>query len=299
MTPWPQTLGATVNWKLCIERLETRDCPATVNLFNGILTVTGTNGNDVITITQTGNTIQVGGQGFNAALVNRVVVTAQGGDDVVDDQSRKPTVIYGGFGNDFLYGRGGTDRIYGGAGNDRLVGGGGDDILYGGRGTDTLVDNSGVNTLREGSPNRSRSNSAIEQQIINLVNQERAAAGLPPLTVNLQLNGAAQFHTQDMVTISNQYGPATAHQHTLYGTIRPELTDRLDAAGYDDWTTSFTFGENIAYGYTSAAEVMAGWMNSPGHRANILSTTFTEIGVSVIADNSGTLFFTQNFGRRV
>jgi len=55
-------------------------------------------------------------------------------------------------------------------------------------------------------------------------------------------------------------------------------------SGYDTWTRSYAYGENIAFGYSSAAEVVAAWMNSPGHRANILSPFFTEIGVSVLAD---------------
>ena len=74
------------------------------------------------------------------------------------------------------------------------------------------------------------------------------------------------------------------------------MSDRLDAVGYDKWTSSFTWGENIAYGYASAADVMTAWMNSQGHRENILNPSFTEIGVSVVADSAGRLFFTQDFG---
>lgn len=283
---------------LHVETLEARDCPATVNFFNGILTVEGTSGNDTIVVTQTGNTIRVEGRSFDATLVTKVVITGQGGDDFLDDKSREASVIYGGFGNDRIYSRGGADRVYGGSGDDTLVGGGGNDMMWGGGGTDTLVDTTGSNILREGSANVVRANTTIEQQIIALVNSERAAAGLPAFRVNGQLNGAATLHTLDMVSISNRYGPSVGHQHVLYGTIRPQLSDRLDAAGWDNWTTSIAFGENIAYGYTSAAEVMTGWMNSAGHRANILSASYDEIGVSVIADKDGILFFTQVFGAR-
>jgi uncharacterized protein YkwD len=287
-----------VTTRLHIEALESRDCPTTVNLFNGVLTIVGTSGNDTIIVTQTGNTIQFGGRSFDASTINRIVISGQGGDDVLDDQTGKPSVIYGGFGNDRIYGRGGDDRLYGGSGNDILVGGAGNDILWGGSGTDQLIDTSGSNTLREGSPNVAPNNTAMELQIIALVNAQRAAAGLPAMTVNRQLNGAAMLHTQDMITISNQYGRSVGHQHILYGTVRPLLSDRLDSAGWDNWTNSIAFGENIAYGFTSAADVMNGWMNSPGHRANILSSTYTEIGVSVLADKDGVLFFTQVFGVR-
>ena len=71
------------------EALEARDCPATVNFFNGILTILGTGGNDNIVITQTGNTIRFGGQSFNATNVTKIVVSAQGGDDTVDDRTRE------------------------------------------------------------------------------------------------------------------------------------------------------------------------------------------------------------------
>ena len=54
-------------------------------------------------------------------------------------------------------------------------------------------------------------------------------------------------------------------------------------------------GENIAMGQPTAASVMNAWMNSPGHKANILSVNFTEIGVGVAKDASGTIYWTQQF----
>ena len=76
------------------------------------------------------------------------------------------------------------------------------------------------------------------------------------------------------------------------------MTDRLDSAGYDNWTSGFGYGENIAFGFTSAQAAMTAWMNSPGHKGNILHTGFKEIGVSVIADSAGHFYFTQVFGYR-
>jgi uncharacterized protein YkwD len=284
--------------RLHVEALEARDCPSTANLFNGVLSVVGTDGNDTIVVGQSGTSIVAAGQSFAASSVSRVVVSAGGGDDLVKNNTTKPAVIYGGFGNDTLFGGPGNDVIYGGMGNDTIRGRAGNDVLWGGPGTNTIGDNSGANSIHPGNPNRTRTNSAVEQQIITLVNQQRAANGLPALSVNQQLNAAAQLHTRDMVAISNIFGPSVGMQHELFGTTRPEVLDRLDAVGYDNWTTSFAYGENIAEGYTSAADVMNGWMNSPGHRANILSSSFTEIGVSVVAAADGTLFFTQEFGHK-
>jgi len=287
----------TPNTRLGVEPLEVRDCPA-VNLFNGVLTVEGTAGADVITVTQSGNTIYAGGQTFDAAAVSRIVITGGAGNDTITNNTGKLANLYGGFGNDTIRGGWGVDKIFGGQGADALYGGAGNDVLWGGSGSDTLDGGTGANTVSQGNPNAVRGNTAIESQIIQMVNAQRVLAGLRPLAVNLQLNMAAYLHTVDMVTISNLYGPYTGMQHVLYGTPRPEPTDRLDAVGYDNWTRSFAYGENIAFGYASAAAVMAAWMASPEHRANILNPTFTEIGVSVAMDAAGRLFFTQEFGYR-
>jgi uncharacterized protein YkwD len=285
--------------RLNLEYLEGRECPTTVNLFNGILTVLGTDNAETIILGQSGSTISVAGRSFSATAVRRIVVSAGKGDDLVRNDTTIAATLYGGLGNDRLIGGSSRDVLYGGHGNDYLNGRQGVDRLIGGAGDDQLVD-----TLREdvhtpGSPAPNRGNTTFEAEIIRLVNLERSRAGLPPLTVSGRLNQAAYLHTLDMVNISNLYDPYTAHQHTLFGTTRPQLSDRLDAVGYDSWTRSYAYGENIAFGYGSPAEVMAAWMNSPGHRANILSPHFTEIGVSVLADAAGRLFFTQNFGRLV
>jgi uncharacterized protein YkwD len=68
--------------------------------------------------------------------------------------------------------------------------------------------------------------------------------------------------------------------------------NRVRASGY----VPFTWGENIAAGYPTAAEAMAGWMSSEGHRDNILGPQFTEIGLGVVANARGDLFYTQDFG---
>ncbi|MCE9562455.1 MAG: hypothetical protein K8U57_10420 [Planctomycetes bacterium] len=283
---------------LGVNLLEGRDCPSTVNIVNGTLTVTGTDGNDTITLRHTATTIIVDGTSYSNAGINRIVVSAGEGDDVIRDGSGYGAFLYGGDGDDTIYGNGGNDKLYGSSGDDKLYGGADNDIIWGGGGTDIVDGGAGVNTVNEGSPVRVQANSSIETQIIQLVNVERAKVGLPALTVSNALNYAARLHTQDMAALSPVLGGAEAMQHTLYGTARPEIPNRLDLAGYDTWTSSFSYGENIAYGFTSAATVMTGWMNSPGHRANILNANFSEIGVSVVADATGGLYFTQDFGKQ-
>ena len=283
---------------LGVEFLEGRDCPSTVNISLGTLTVTGTDGNDTIVLRHTPTTIIVDGTSYSKAGIVRVVVTAGDGDDVIRDGSGYGTFLYGGDGDDVIYGNGGHDKLYGSSGNDKLYGGADNDIIWGGGGTDIIDGGEGTNTLTQGSPVRVQANSTIESQIILLVNVERAKVGLPALAVSNALNYAALLHTQDMVSLSPVLGGTQAMQHTLYGTARPDVSNRLDLAGYDTWTSSFSYGENIAYNFATAAEVMTGWMNSPGHRANILNSNYTEIGVSVRADATGALYFTQDFGKQ-
>jgi len=104
--------------------------------------------------------------------------------------------------------------------------------------------------------------------VITLVNQERAARGLPALRFDPALARAAQAHAADMV--ENDYFDHVS----LDGS---DFSDRADAAGYQGFAT----GENIAQGQASAAEVMEAWMSSDGHRRNILSPQSNEIGVGL------------------
>jgi uncharacterized protein YkwD len=295
-TPFARERTVIRKATLGVEQLEVRDCPATVNITYGTLTVTGTEGNDTIILGQSQSSIFVNGAAYSRAGVARIVVTAGGGDDVIRDGSGFGAIIYGGLGNDNIASGTGNDRVYGGAGNDVINGGEGNDVLWGGGGTDTLIGGPGTNNVQQDSPAGAVANTAIETEIIRLVNVQRVAAGLPPLRVNLKLNAAATFHSQDMAALSPGPNGQAAMRHTLYGTARPEISNRLDLAGYDTWTQRFGYGENIAYGFTNAASVMNAWMGSAGHRANILRAGFTEIGVSVRADAFGRLFFTQVFG---
>jgi uncharacterized protein YkwD len=109
------------------------------------------------------------------------------------------------------------------------------------------------------------------EQILALVNAERAAAGCSALTLNSKLTQAAYLHAQDM--LQNDFFSHTGSNGSSVGT-------RVTAQGY----TWRRVGENIAAGYNSPESVMEGWMTSDGHRANILNCNYTELGVGYIYD---------------
>ena len=125
---------------------------------------------------------------------------------------------------------------------------------------------------------------SIEEQVIQLVNAERAKAGLRPLANNWQLSRVARIKSQDMRD-RNYF----SHTSPTYGS--PFDMMRAFNISYR------AAGENIAAGQRTAAEVMRGWMNSPGHRQNILSTQYTEIGVGYVAGGSYGVYWTQMFIR--
>ena len=117
-------------------------------------------------------------------------------------------------------------------------------------------------------------------RVVALVNSARSKAGCSALTINAKLTRAAQSHSDDM-------SDSRTMSHT--GSDGSSPGDRITRAGYD-WRT---YGENVAYGYPTAESVMAGWMSSPGHKANILNCAFKEIGVGMAKDG---YYWTQDFG---
>ncbi|MFJ7492612.1 CAP domain-containing protein [Streptomyces sp. NPDC097727] len=122
--------------------------------------------------------------------------------------------------------------------------------------------------------------SGAAARIVTLVNSERSKAGCSPLTMNAKLTKAAQDHSADMASHRNM-------SHT--GSDGSDPGDRITRAGYQ-WSA---YGENVAYGYTTPESVMAGWMNSPGHKRNILDCSFKEIGVGLAQPGN---YWTQDFG---
>lgn len=120
-------------------------------------------------------------------------------------------------------------------------------------------------------------------EVVALTNAERAAAGLPPLAGDPLLAAAAQAHSADMAA------------RAFYSHTSPEGGEpwhRAAAAG----SARRTIGENIACGQRSAAEVVRGWMDSPGHRANILAPAFTHMGVGFAGGGPAGTYWTQLFG---
>jgi len=105
----------------------------------------------------------------------------------------------------------------------------------------------------------------FEREVLRLVNIERQNNGLNQLTMNTSVAMAARFKSQEMSNL-NYF----SHESPVYGAFNMIARDVFDV---DIWS------ENIASGQRSPQEVMAGWMNSPGHRANILNTRWTEMGV--------------------
>ncbi|MGC4973996.1 CAP domain-containing protein [Streptomyces sp. DT199] len=119
--------------------------------------------------------------------------------------------------------------------------------------------------------------------VIDLTNRERTRHGLPPLSADPLLTTAAQAHSADMVA-------RAFYAHTAPDGGQP--WDRAAAAG----STRRSIGENIACGQRSPADVVEGWMNSPGHRANILKPGFTHIGVGFAGGGRAGMYWTQLFG---
>jgi uncharacterized YkwD family protein/spore coat assembly protein SafA len=122
----------------------------------------------------------------------------------------------------------------------------------------------------------------FEEEVARLVNVERANRGLKPLTLNWQLSRVARTKSQDMIN-KNYF----SHTSPTYGSP----FDMMKSFGIKYSSA----GENIAKGQRTPQAVMTGWMNSPGHKANILNTSYTEIGVGVAKDSSGTYYWTQMF----
>ncbi len=123
---------------------------------------------------------------------------------------------------------------------------------------------------------------SLETEVIRLINLERTKRGLSALTTNWQVSRVARYKSQDMIN-KNYF----SHTSPTYGSpfnMMENFGLKFSAAG-----------ENIAYGQRSAQAVVTAWMNSPGHRANILSAAYTQTGVGAAKKADGTLYWTQMF----
>jgi uncharacterized YkwD family protein len=128
----------------------------------------------------------------------------------------------------------------------------------------------------------SSSNLTYEQKVVELVNVERQKAGLSTLKMDSAISNVARAKSKDMA--GNNY---FAHQSPTYGSAGDML--RQFGIKWSAW------GENIASGQRTPEIVVNAWMNSPGHRANILSTNFSKIGIGYVTNSNGTPYWTQIF----
>ncbi|SFE12310.1 uncharacterized protein, YkwD family [Lentibacillus persicus] len=149
---------------------------------------------------------------------------------------------------------------------------------------DTSVTDSTGETAPAGDTNEGTDPTEFEKEVVELVNDERTERGLSPLEMHNRLSDVARKKSQDMA--DNDY---FSHTSPTYGSPF-EMMDQFD----------FSYrlaGENIAAGQRSPEQVVEGWMNSEGHRENILKEDFTHIGVGYVEDGGlkyGT-YWTQLF----
>lgn len=137
----------------------------------------------------------------------------------------------------------------------------------------------GKDTVKAPAPSADTANLSYEQKVVALVNDQRAANGLKPLTLNEKLSDVARAKSQDMH--DKKY---FSHTSPTYGSP----FDMMKTFGISYRAA----GENIAMGYATPEAVVDGWMNSPGHRANILNASFTQIGVGYVSSGN---YWTQMF----
>ncbi len=144
-------------------------------------------------------------------------------------------------------------------------------------------DNITEDTTPEETPEEDTSDNnmhAFVQEVVNLVNAERAKEGLSPLTLDTKVQAAAQVRAVEC----EQSFSHTRPNGTSFATALKEQNVSYKSAG-----------ENIAWGQRSPKEVMNGWMNSEGHRANIMNPDFTTIGVGYYQNAKGTNYWCQLF----
>jgi uncharacterized protein YkwD len=134
--------------------------------------------------------------------------------------------------------------------------------------------------LRACTPTPAPPAASSQADCVAITNNERAAAGLPALSVSGALEQAAAGHSSYQ---------ASRNRMTHTGSGGSSAGNRITAAGY----RFRTWGENVAAGYPNCSEVMRGWMNSSGHRANILNGAFTQIGVAAATSSNGTIYWTM------
>lgn len=141
------------------------------------------------------------------------------------------------------------------------------------------------------------SEAALAKSVVCLLNKQRSRRDIRKLRVNSALSAAARRHTVDMVT-RNYFDHVSKSG--------ADVVDRLTQTGYIGGARSWTVGENLAWGSgtrSTPREIVSAWMDSPGHRANILQRRFREIGIGVVFQapngaSSTAATYTTTFGAR-
>lgn len=123
----------------------------------------------------------------------------------------------------------------------------------------------------------------VQSNVVNSVNQQRANAGIGGVTVDARLTNAAQSHANDM---------ANRRVMTHTGANGSNGGQRITAQGYG-WSR---WAENVAAGQTTPEQVMNAWMNSSGHRANILDGRLVNIGVAAATGSDGVTYWAMVLG---
>lgn len=145
-----------------------------------------------------------------------------------------------------------------------------------------------------GNENVSSSNLSFEQEVLNLVNIERKKRNLKPLALDENLSRAARYHAKDMA--EDDY-----FNHNTFDRKNGKLTQVTGCTTFErarKFTTKYgSRAENISAGQTTPQEVMKTWMNSSGHRSNILNKNYTHIGIGYYkTSKSYQYYWTQCFG---
>ncbi|HUZ58755.1 MAG TPA: CAP domain-containing protein [Hanamia sp.] len=124
-------------------------------------------------------------------------------------------------------------------------------------------------------------NTNLVANVLSLTNQFRESQGLPVLIMKQQLNALAQKHSADMASGRVSFG------HAGFGERAAEAMSEIKGL--------HSFAENVAFGATSANEVVTLWKNSPGHRRNMLGP-YKYIGIGTAKDSKGQIYYTEVFG---
>ena len=125
----------------------------------------------------------------------------------------------------------------------------------------------------------------VTSEVVDLTNVQRLRSGRARLHANTRLMRAAQLQAEQMARAGRM-------AHVLPDAPYPSAKDRLAAANYH-WQA---YGENVALGQLSAADAIDSWMHSSGHRKNMLSPAFTELGAGYATDRKGRPYYVQVFG---